>query len=254
MQNIPVRGQLGRELRRYFTARDKDHVLIDADYSQIELRLLADIAGDEVMIQSYLDGDDIHAATAAKVFGVPLESVTKELRTKAKAVNFGIVYGIGDFSLSQDLHVSRKAAREYIDSYLSTFTGVDKYLKSTVAAARENGYTTTRFGRRRPIPELASSNKNLQAFGERVAMNSPIQGTAADIIKIAMINTDRALREANIDARLILQVHDELIVEAARDCADKAAEILKREMESAADTRVPLSAEVNMGDNWYDAK
>ena len=254
MQNIPVRGQLGRELRRYFTARDKDHVLIDADYSQIELRLLADIAGDEVMIQSYLDGDDIHAATAAKVFGVPLESVTKELRTKAKAVNFGIVYGIGDFSLSQDLHVSRKAAREYIDSYLSTFTGVDKYLKNTVAAARENGYTTTRFGRRRPIPELASSNKNLQAFGERVAMNSPIQGTAADIIKIAMINTDRALREANIDARLILQVHDELIVEAARGCADKAAEILKREMESAADTRVPLSAEVNMGDNWYDAK
>ena len=254
MQNIPVRGQLGRELRRYFTARDKDHVLIDADYSQIELRLLADIAGDEVMIQSYLDGDDIHAATAAKVFGVPLESVTKELRTKAKAVNFGIVYGIGDFSLSQDLHVSRKAAREYIDSYLSTFTGVDKYLKNTVAAARENGYTTTRFGRRRPIPELASSNKNLQAFGERVAMNSPIQGTAADIIKIAMINTDRALKEANIDARLILQVHDELIVEAARDCADKAAEILKREMENAADTRVPLSAEVNMGDNWYDAK
>lgn len=254
MQNIPVRGQLGRELRRYFTATDSDRILIDADYSQIELRLLADIAGDEVMIQTYIDGGDIHAATAAKVFGVPLENVTKELRSKAKAVNFGIVYGIGDFSLSQDLHVSRKAAREYIDNYLATFTGVDSYLKNTVKDAREKGYTTTRFGRRRPIPELSSSNKNLQAFGERVAMNSPIQGTAADIIKIAMINVDRALREAEIDARLILQVHDELIVESAKGCADKAAEILVREMENAASTRVPLTAEVNMGDNWYDAK
>ena len=160
------------------------------------------------------------------------------------------MYGIGDFSLSQDLHVSRKAAREYIDNYLATFTGVDSYLKNTVKDAREKGYTTTRFGRRRPIPELSSSNKNLQAFGERVAMNSPIQGTAADIIKIAMINVDRALREAEIDARLILQVHDELIVESAKGCADKAAEILVREMENAAATRVPLTAEVNMGENW----
>lgn len=254
MQNIPVRGQLGRELRRYFTATDDDHILIDADYSQIELRLLAEISGDEVMSQSFINGADIHASTAAKVFGIPEDMVTKELRSKAKAVNFGIVYGIGDFSLSQDLKVSRKAAREYIDSYLATYTGVDSYLKNTVEQARQDGYTTTVYGRRRPIPELGAKNKNLQAFGERVAMNSPIQGTAADIIKIAMINVHRALKESGLDARLILQVHDELIVEAHKSCADKVAEILKREMESAAKTKVPLEAEVAMGENWFDAK
>lgn len=254
MQNIPVRGQLGRELRRYFTASDNDHILIDADYSQIELRLLAEISGDKVMQQIYLDGGDIHASTASKVFGVPAELVTKELRSKAKAVNFGIVYGIGDFSLSQDLHVSRKTAREYIDSYLATFPEVDRYLKETVEKAKEDGYTTTLLGRRRPIPELSAQNKNLRAFGERVAMNSPIQGTAADIIKIAMINADRALTEAGIDAKLILQVHDELIVEASLECADTAAEILVREMQNAYNTVVPLDVEANRGTNWYDAK
>ena len=254
MQNIPVRGQLGRELRRFFTATDDDHILIDADYSQIELRLLAEMSGDSVMQNIYLEGGDIHASTAAKVFGVEPELVTKELRSKAKAVNFGIVYGIGDFSLSQDLHVSRKVAREYIDSYLATFPDVDRYLKETVSKAKEDGYTTTLLGRRRPIPELAAQNKNLQAFGERVAMNSPIQGTAADIIKLAMINVHHALKEAGIDAKLILQVHDELIVETSKDSADIASEILVREMQNAYSTRVPLDVEANMGKNWYDAK
>ncbi|MBQ4066530.1 MAG: DNA polymerase I [Clostridia bacterium] len=254
LQNIPVRGQLGRELRRFFTATDGDHILVDADYSQIELRLLAEMSGDSVMQNIYLEGGDIHASTAAKVFGVSPEMVTKELRSKAKAVNFGIVYRIGDFSLSQDLHVSRKAAREYIDSYLATFPGVDRYLKETVEKAKKDGYTTTLLGRRRPIPELSAQNKNLRSFGERVAMNSPIQGTAADIIKIAMINVDRALTLAGIDARLVLQVHDELIVEASLNCADEAAEILVREMRNAYNTVVPLDVEANKGSTWYDAK
>jgi len=254
MQNIPVRDELGRELRKYFTATDDQRILIDADYSQIELRLLAEISGDSVMREIYLEGGDIHASTAAKVFGVPQEMVTKELRSKAKAVNFGIVYGIGDFSLSQDLHVSRKAAREYIDSYLATFPGVDRYLKETVERAKADGYTTTLLGRRRPIPELSAKNKNLQAFGERVAMNSPIQGTAADIIKIAMINVHNALKEAGVDARLVLQVHDELIVESSVDCADIVSDILEREMKNAYNTVVPLDVEANMGRTWFDAK
>jgi len=254
LQNIPVRGQLGRELRKYFTASDPDHILIDADYSQIELRLLAEMSGDAVMQNIYLEGGDIHASTAAKVFGVPPELVTKELRSKAKAVNFGIVYGIGDFSLSQDLHVSRKAAREYIDSYLATFPGVDRYLKETVEKAKEDGYTTTLLGRRRPIPELSAQNKNLKAFGERVAMNSPIQGTAADIIKIAMINVDKALTQSGLDAKMLLQVHDELIIEASRDCAEEVSSILCEEMKNAYKTVVPLEVEANTGDTWFDAK
>ena len=254
LQNIPVRAELGRELRRFFPAADDAHILIDADYSQIELRLLCEMSKDSVMQNIYLEGGDIHASTAAKVFGVPSELVTKELRSKAKAVNFGIVYGIGDFSLSQDLHVSRKTAREYIDSYLATFPGVDRYLKETVEKAKADGYTTTLYGRRRPIPELSAQNKNLKAFGERVAMNSPIQGTAADIIKIAMINVDKALRDAGIDAKLILQVHDELIVEASLECADEAEEILVREMQNAFSGIVPLEVEAKKGITWFDAK
>ena len=254
MQNIPVKGEMGRELRRYFRAKSEDYVLLDADYSQIELRLLAEISGDEVMCAAFKDGVDIHSSTASKVFGVALDMVTPQLRSRAKAVNFGIVYGIGDYSLSQDIGVSRKAAREYIDSYLATYTGVDNYLKTTVSDAKEKGYTVTPSGRRRPIPELAAKNKNLQAFGERVAMNSPIQGGAADIIKIAMINVRDALRKAGIDAKLILQVHDELIIEAHRDCADAAAEILQREMENAVKTGVPLTADVGRGENWLEAK
>lgn len=254
MQNIPVRGQLGREMRRYFTASDGDHILLDADYSQIELRLLAEISGDTNMQNAFLSGSDIHASTAAQVFRVPPEEVTPELRSRAKAVNFGIVYGIGDYSLSQDLGISRRQAGEYIRNYLATYPGVDAYLKNTVENARQDGFTTTLFGRKRFIPELASQNKNIRAFGERVAMNSPIQGTAADIIKIAMIRTRRALAESGLDAKLILQVHDELIVEASLKDAEAAADILRREMEQAATTRVPLTADVAMGRSWYEAK
>jgi len=254
MQNIPVRGQLGRELRKFFTASDENHVLIDADYSQIELRLLAEISGDETMQNAFRTGVDIHRITASQVFGVPEEEVTSELRLRAKAVNFGIVYGIGEFSLSQDLKISRQQAKSYIRSYLNTYPGVAAYLKDSVENARRDSFTVTMFGRKRFIPELASSNQNIRAFGERVAMNSPIQGTAADIIKIAMIRVRDELRKANIDARLILQVHDELIVEASLADADRAAEILHREMENAVQMNVPLTAEVSCGRTWFEAK
>ena len=254
LQNIPIKTELGREFRHYFVPRSEEYLLIDADYSQIELRLLADISGDVHMIEAFKSGEDIHTSTASKVFGVEPEDVTIELRKRAKAVNFGIVYGIGDFSLSQDLKITRNQAREYIDNYLATYAGVDNYLKNIVKSAYECGYVTTVFGRRRYIPELEGHNKMLKKFGERVAMNSPIQGTAADIIKIAMINVDKKLREKQIDAKLILQVHDELLVEAHRDCADEALEILRYEMENAVKLSVPLDVEVGVGENWYDCK
>ena len=253
LQNIPVRAELGRELRKYFIA-DDGYVLVDADYSQIELRLLAALSADKTMSEAFINGYDIHTAVAAQVFGVDEDDVTSELRRRAKAVNFGIVYGIGEFSLSKDLGITRRQAKEYIENYLRTYYGVDTYLKETIKTAKEQGYTTTLFGRRRYIPELKSTNRNLRAFGERVAMNSPIQGTAADVIKIAMIRVDKALKEAGIDARLIMQVHDELIVEAREDCADQAAEILVREMENAVKTAVPLTADCGMGVSWYEAK
>ena len=254
LQNIPIRTEMGHELRRFFIPCDENHVLIDADYSQIELRLLAHVAGDETMINAFLSGEDIHASTASAVFGVPMEQVTSELRKRAKAVNFGIVYGIGDYSLAMDLGITKKQAGEYIKSYLERFGAIDRYLKETIASAYEKGYVETIFNRRRYIPELKASNKITKSFGERVAMNSPIQGSAADIIKIAMINTRRALKDAGIDAKLILQVHDELVVEAARDCADEAAAILRREMENAVQLSVPLSVELTVGDTWYENK
>lgn len=254
LQNIPIRMELGRELRKYFIPEDENHVLIDADYSQIELRLLSHLAGDTVMQEAFRSGVDIHTKVASQVFDVPEEEVTPELRRRAKAVNFGIIYGIGDYSLSQDLHISRKQAGQYIENYLATYPKVGTYLKVTIDEAKKNGYTTTMFGRRRRIPELAAKNKTRQAFGERVAMNSPIQGSAADVIKIAMLRVSKALEEAGIDAHLIMQVHDELIVEASRDCAEQAKEILVREMENAAELAVPLTAEAGMGDNWYEAK
>ncbi|MBQ6613975.1 MAG: DNA polymerase I, partial [Clostridia bacterium] len=254
LQNIPIRTEMGHELRRFFVPCDEDHVLIDADYSQIELRLLAHIANDETMINAFLSGEDIHSSTASAVFGVPIEAVTSELRKRAKAVNFGIVYGIGAFSLANDLGITKKQADEYIKSYLERFYAIDKYLKSTIEGAYEKGYVETIFQRRRYIPELSATNKIMKGFGERVAMNSPIQGSAADIIKIAMINVRNALKEANIDAKLILQVHDELVVEASKECADAAAEILRREMENAAALSVPLSVELSIGDNWYENK
>nr|MBQ5811219.1 DNA polymerase I [Clostridia bacterium] len=254
LQNIPIRTEMGHELRRFFVPCDEDHVLIDADYSQIELRLLAHIANDETMINAFLSGEDIHSSTASAVFGVPIEAVTSELRKRAKAVNFGIVYGIGAFSLAMDLGITKKQADEYIKSYLERFYAIDKYLKGTIESAYEKGFVETIFRRRRYIPELSATNKIMKGFGERVAMNSPIQGSAADIIKIAMINVRNALKEANIDAKLILQVHDELVVEASRECADTAAEILRREMENAASLSVPLSVELSVGDNWYENK
>ena len=252
LQNIPVRSELGRRLRKYFIPKNEDYVLIDADYSQIELRVLAAISGDERMIRAFLDGEDIHTLTASQVFGVPPEAVTPEQRKRAKAVNFGIIYGIGAFSLANDIGVSKYEADTYIKNYLAKYPEVSGYLNATVADAKRDGFVTTIFGRRRAIPELASPKKMMQAFGERVAMNSPIQGAAADIIKIAMINVSKALAEANIDAKLILQVHDELILEAHHSCAKQAADILKREMENAVSLAVPLIAEVGIGDNWLE--
>ena len=254
LQNIPVRTEMGKELRRFFLPENKDYVIIDADYSQIELRLLAHVSGDENMVNGFLNGADIHTSTAATVFGVPVERVTSDMRKKAKAVNFGILYGIGAFSLSDDIGVSRAEAQAYIDQYLAGFPRVDEYLKRTIAQAYEQGYVTTLFGRKRYIPELAGKNKMQQKFGERVAMNSPIQGTAADLIKLAMIRVHRRLCEEGLDARLILQVHDELLVEAHRDCAAVAERILREEMEQVATLAVPLTVEIHTGESWYEAK
>ncbi len=253
LQNIPIRTELGRELRRYFITKNSNYLLIDADYSQIELRLLAAMANDTAMIEAFASGEDIHAATAANVFGVPLSAVTSDLRKRAKAVNFGILYGMGAHSLSEDLHISMAQAREYIANYFAAYPGIDAYLKNVVAEAKDNGYVTTLFGRRRYIPELKMQNKNMQHFGERVAMNSPIQGTAADIIKIAMIHVAERLAEHKLDARLVLQVHDELIIEAHKDVADEAREILIEEMEKAALLSVALKVGVAQGENWYDS-
>ena len=254
LQNIPVRTELGRELRRYFLPENRDYVIVDADYSQIELRLLAAVSGDENLCEAFREGADIHTSTAAAVFGVPRDCVTPEMRKRAKAVNFGIMYGIGAFSLADDIGVSRQEAQAFIDRYLGQFPRVDAYLKQTIASAYENGYVTTLFGRRRYIAELAGKNKMQQKFGERVAMNSPIQGTAADLIKLAMIRVHRRLREEGLDARLILQVHDELLIESNRTCADRAQEILRTEMESAAQLSVPLTVEIHAGDTWFAAK
>ena len=253
LQNIPIRTELGRELRRYFIPESSDYVLLDADYSQIELRLLAVISDDEAMKQAFIEGEDIHTATACRVFGVAPDQVTVELRKRAKAVNFGIVYGMGEFSLAEDLHISRAAAKEYIDGYMASYPGVSAYLSGVIKQAYEDGYVTTEFGRRRAIPELAAQNKNLKHFGERVAMNSPIQGTAADIIKIAMIRVDDALRKSGYDARLILQVHDELIVECHKDCRDEVLAILKHEMEHAATFSVLMLVDAKWGKDWYEA-
>ncbi|MBQ9806274.1 MAG: DNA polymerase I [Clostridia bacterium] len=254
LQNIPVRTELGREMRKFFLPENKDYVIVDADYSQIELRLLAHISGDRNMIEAFLGGADIHTSTAATVFGVSPEMVTPEMRKKAKAVNFGILYGIGAFSLSDDLGVSRAEAQAFIDRYLESYPGIDAYLKNIIKTGYEQGYVTTLFGRRRSIPELLGTNKMQQKFGERVAMNSPIQGTAADVIKLAMVRAHKMLAESGIDARLILQVHDELLIEAHRDCAERAKEILKVAMEEAVDYTVPLCVEIQIGNTWFDAK
>lgn len=253
LQNIPVRREEGKKLRRFFTARP-GNILLDADYSQIELRVLAHIAGDKNMIKAFREGVDIHTLTASQVFNLPPAMVTPLLRSRAKAVNFGIVYGIGAFSLSKDIGVTRAEADSYIKGYFETYPQVAEYMENIVERAKADGYVTTMFGRRRYLPELSSSNGMLRAFGERVARNMPIQGTAADIIKIAMIRVrDRLLRE-NKDAKIILQVHDELIVEASEKDAEAAAKIMKEEMQGAADMAVELSCSVSSGKTWFDAK
>ena len=254
LQNIPVKTELGREFRKFFVAGNDDYVLLDADYSQIELRLLAAISGDEAMTEAFLSGYDIHSATAMKIFGVSADQVTIDLRKRAKAVNFGIVYGMGDFSLATDLKISRMDAKKYIEGYLGAYPKVSEYLKNVVACAKQDGFVTTLFGRRRYIPELASTKKMEVAFGERVAMNSPIQGTAADIIKLAMVNIDRKLKEKGYDARLILQVHDELIIESHKDCTQAVRELMQTEMENAVKLSVPLTVEIAEGASWYEAK
>ncbi len=253
VQNIPVRTELGSQMRRFFTA-GSGRTLIDADYSQIELRVMAHLCGDENMIAAFNSGEDIHTSTAAQVFDMPSIMVTPEMRSAAKAVNFGIIYGIGAFSLSKDIGTSVAQAKRYIADYLAKYPKVNEFMEATVDGAMKTGVVSTMFGRKRRIPELASSNKMLQAAGRRIAMNTPVQGTAADLIKIAMINVYRRLREEKLAAELILQVHDELIIESDLSCADRAAEILKEEMQGVYEMKVPLAVDVHQGESWYDAK
>ena len=253
LQNIPTRTELGREIRKMFVAKD-GYVLVDADYSQIELRVLAHIANDETMINAFRNNEDIHAVTASQVLGIPLEDVTKEQRSSAKAVNFGIVYGIGEFSLAQDLHISVKEAKAYIESYLEKYHGVRNYMESIKEQAKKDGYVKTMLNRIRYIPELKSPNYNIRQFGERVALNTPIQGTAADIIKLAMVRVDNRLINEGLKSKLILQVHDELIVEAHKDEVDKVKQILSEEMQGAMELNVPLKVDMSTGHSWYDAK
>ena len=253
LQNIPVRTDLGAEIRKMFVPKP-GHVLVDADYSQIELRVLAHIAGDKTMQDAFISGMDIHTVTASQVFGVAPEAVTSLQRRHAKAVNFGIVYGISEFSLAEDIGVSRYEAKDYIDNYLTNYPGVRNYMKQVVIDARDKGYTQTLYGRRRYIPELTSSNFNIRSGAERIALNTPIQGTAADLIKLAMIRVDSALRSTYPEAKLILQVHDELIVECPEEIAPQVAELVSREMNAVAALDVPLTAEAKIGKSWYDAK
>jgi len=252
LQNIPVRRELGAMIRDMFVSGE-GMVLVDADYSQIELRLLAHISGDEHMRAAFLSGEDVHAVTASQVFGVPLEEVTSEERRRAKAVNFGIVYGISAFSLSEDLGVFVNEAKTYMEAYLNRFAGVREYQKNVVREAKERGFVETLFHRRRALPELNAPQFPIRAFGERVAMNMPIQGTAADVMKLAMVNVARRLKEEGLAGRLILQVHDELIVECPEGEKDRCAAVLRQEMESAVSYAVPLVAEAKWGRSWAEA-
>ena len=253
LQNIPVRMELGRAIRKVFVPED-GCIFIDADYSQIELRVLAHMSGDEKLIEAYNQDQDIHRITASQVFHIPFDEVTPEMRRNAKAVNFGIVYGISAFGLSEDLSITRREASEYIERYFETYPQVKAYLDALVARGKKLGYVRTLYGRIRPIPELKASNFMQRQFGERVAMNSPIQGTAADIMKIAMIRVDRALREAGLKARIVLQVHDELLLEVPEAKKEQAEEILYREMHQAAELKVPLEVAVSAGHTWFETK
>ncbi len=251
LQNIPIRTKMGREMRRYFIAKD-GYTLVDADYSQIELRLLAHISDDYTMKEAFAGGEDIHRKTAAAVFGVPEQTVTDEMRKRAKAVNFGIVYGIGGFSLAKDIGTSVAEATRYIKNYMMNYPAIERYLDDVVEKARADGYTTTVFGRRRYIPELTAQNGNMRAFGKRVAMNAPIQGTAADIMKMAMLKVNDRLTKEGVDAKIVMQVHDELVIEVLESEAGRCAELVKQEMESVAELSVPLTVDVTFGKNWLE--
>ena len=253
LQNIPARDELGKNIKKAFRPKE-GYVYVDADYSQIELRVLAHIAHDENMIRAFNNDEDIHKEVASKVFDTPLEEVTSQQRSRAKAVNFGIVYGITAFGLAKQIGSTRKEAEEYINNYLEKYSGIKEFMDRVVENAKENGYVETLFGRRRYIPELKSNNYMVREFGKRAAMNTPIQGTAADIMKIAMINVYNELEKENIDAKIILQVHDELILEVKKEEAEKAKKILKNSMESAMKLDVPLKVELCEADNWYNAK
>ena len=254
LQNIPIKLDLGREIRKVFVPENENFILADADYSQIELRVLAHITDDGNLISAFKNNEDIHTSTASKVFGIPRESVTPLMRARAKAVNFGIIYGIGDFSLSRDLGITRKEAKRYIDEYLDNYPEVRRYMHDIVEFGKKHGYVTTIFNRRRYLPELKSSNFNIRSFGERVAMNTPIQGSAADIIKIAMVRVYRELLKRNLKSRLILQVHDELIIETLKEEKEEVVKILKESMENAVQLNVPLIVDVKTGNNWYETK
>ena len=252
LQNIPIRMELGKKIRKAFVP-EEGYVFVDADYSQIELRIMAHLSGDEKLIEAYQSEEDIHRITASHVFNVPFEEVTDLQRRNAKAVNFGIIYGISSFGLGENLGISRKDAEKYINDYFTAYPGVKKYLDSLVEQGRENGFVKTYFGRIRPIPELTSNNFMKRQFGERIAMNSPVQGTAADIIKIAMNNVNTRLKEEYPESRLLLQIHDELLIEAKEEDKEAVAKLLKEEMMEAAELKVKLSADVKFGYNWYDA-
>ncbi|MDY2719964.1 MAG: DNA polymerase, partial [Candidatus Faecousia sp.] len=253
LQNIPVRTELGSEIRKMFVPRP-GWVLVDADYSQIELRVLAHIADDHAMQEAFRSGEDFHTVTASHAYGVPVEQVTPQMRRSAKAVNFGIVYGISEFSLAEDIGVTRWEAKDFIDSYLRRYSGVRTYMHDVVEQARQTGFVTTLFGRRRYLPELHDAKYMVRQSAERMAMNTPIQGTAADIIKLAMLQVSEALEENGLQARLLLQVHDELIVECPPEEAEQVMQIVTRQMQGAAELSVPLIAEAKMGKSWYEAK
>ena len=252
LQNIPIRTELGRELRKVFIAKD-GYVLLDADYSQVELRVLAHMSGDKTMIDAFNNDDDIHSITASQVFNVPLEEVTKQMRSEAKAVNFGIVYGISDFGLATNINTSRKKAKIYIEKYFETYPKIKEYMDNSVANCKEKGYVETLWGRRRYVPEINSNNYNVRQFGERVAMNAPIQGTAADIIKVAMVNIEKELREKELESKLILQVHDELVIETKEEELEIVKELLVRNMQNVIKLSVELRADANVGKTWYEA-
>lgn len=254
LQNIPIRTDDGRKIRKAFIAENKDYILVDADYSQIELRVLAHISKDPKMMEAFINNEDIHLKTASEVFYVPKEEVTSDMRGRAKAVNFGIVYGISDYGLSRDLNISRKKAKEYIDNYLRNYELVKEYMEDIVKEGKDNGYVETILHRRRYIPELQAKNFNIKSFGERIAMNTPIQGSAADIIKMAMVNVYNELKKRNLKSRLILQIHDELIIEARRDEVEEVKILMKDIMENSIKLDVPLTVDLEVGENWYDTK